>query len=53
MNFVFFFQYRTYELIKSLASTDANLLGQFGISPLLIEQETKKRDKAKELEVNI
>ncbi len=42
---------RTYELLRSLAGTNNSILRQFGYSTEMLEGESKKREKAKELEV--
>jgi hypothetical protein len=47
------FKRRTYELLNSLAGTNRSLLSQFGFSPELLENEKLKREKAKELEVDL
>lgn len=47
------FKRRTFELLNSLAGTNRSLLSQFGFSPELLETEKLKREKAKELEVNL
>ncbi|CAF3777533.1 unnamed protein product [Adineta steineri] len=41
---------RTFGLLQQLAGTNRSLLSQFGFSPELLENESIKREKAKELE---
>lgn len=46
-----FFINRSYELLRSLAGTNNSILRQFGMSTEMLENENRKREKAKELEV--